>query len=579
MILRSILIWIFSCIFIITSHAETKSLPSQASSNQFPSEGFEDRINFWKLIFSEYGEKQVVLHDLNNFRLIYDVIQFDHQPRHSRSIAKKQRRIIKAKIRQLVSTMNSLRSRNKNFKDLNNKQEKLLTAVRAGGLDPSPALFKKLRHNIHAQRGVKERFRKGIMRSGLYLKEIEQIFEQYGLPQKLALLPHVESSFNYQSRSHKGAAGIWQFMPRTGRAYNLKITRSIDQRRDPIASTKAAARYLKDSYRVLGNWPLAITSYNHGRGGMARAKRRHGPNLLTIISKYKSRSFRYASKNFYVEFLAAVEVSKNYQTYFGDLAIAEPFTYDEFNLKKRIYLKDLTEIGGLSEKLLRKYNPQFRNYLFRRSRILPVGLKIKVPKTIAKEVHTAILTARSPAIPKDKPGYYRVKWGDSLSTIAKKMGTSLNSLRRTNGLRGSRIYADELLKIPGWKPESRKATSPPKMAIASKNISNQPVARKHPNQRYRVQPGDSLSSIAKKLNTSVNNIKRLNGLKSSRIYPKQVLLVSIEAPINRQHYKVRRGDNLSKIARRFQTSVEKIKLKNNIKNLDQLHPGQILIIH
>ena len=88
MILRSILIWIFSCIFIITSHAETKSLPSQASSNQFPSEGFEDRINFWKLIFSEYGEKQVVLHDLNNFRLIYDVIQFDHLPRHSRSIAK-----------------------------------------------------------------------------------------------------------------------------------------------------------------------------------------------------------------------------------------------------------------------------------------------------------------------------------------------------------------------------------------------------------------------------------------------------------------------------------------------------------
>lgn len=103
--------------------------------------------------------------------------------------------------------------------------------------------------------------------------------------------------------------------------------------------------------------------------------------------------------------------------------------------------------------------------------------------------------------------------------------------------------------------------------------------RENPNQRYRVQPGDSLSSIAKKLNTSVNNIKRLNGLKSSRIYPKQALLVSIEAPVNIQHYKVRRGDNLSKIAKRFQTSVEKIKLKNNIKNLDQLHPGQILIIH
>ena len=81
---------------------------------------------------------------------------------------------IKSKIRQLVSTMNSLRSRNKNFKDLNSKQQKLLTAVRAGGLNPSPSLFKKLRHNIHAQRGIKERFRKGIMRSGLYLKEIEQ---------------------------------------------------------------------------------------------------------------------------------------------------------------------------------------------------------------------------------------------------------------------------------------------------------------------------------------------------------------------------------------------------------------------
>ena len=178
MILRSILFWIFSCILITTSHAETKSPPSQASSNHFPAEGFNDRINFWKSIFSEYGEKQVLLHDTNDFRLVYDVIQFDHQPRHSRSIARKQRRIIKSKIRQLVLTMNSLRSRNKNFKDLNSKQQKLLTAVRTGGLDPSPSLFKKLRHNIHAQRGVKERFRKGIMRSGLYLKEIEQIFEQ-----------------------------------------------------------------------------------------------------------------------------------------------------------------------------------------------------------------------------------------------------------------------------------------------------------------------------------------------------------------------------------------------------------------
>src|SRR5204862_3197364 len=129
------------------------------------------------------------------------------------------------------------------------------------------------------------------------------------------LLPLVESSFE-NVKSKAGAVGVWQFMRGTGRQY-LKIANNVDERLDPTKAATAAARMLRDNYDALGDWPIAITAYNHGRAGMMRAKDQYGSSLVTIINDYNGPVFGYASMNFYTEFLAAVEVYKNYPQFFG----------------------------------------------------------------------------------------------------------------------------------------------------------------------------------------------------------------------------------------------------------------------
>ncbi len=574
-------------------------------SDRFPSRGFEPRIAFWRAVFTRYGTNEVVLHDTDDLRLIYEVVQFKQGAGRGKATARRQRRTVKARMNRLAVAMTRLQTGGSQSENADEVQQRILKVLRSAGLQPSPSLFRKLRHNIHAQRGVKERFRDGIVRSGLYLARMEAIFERHGLPRELVRLPHVESSFNYASRSRKGAAGIWQFMPRTGKAYKLRISRSIDQRRDPIAATEAAARYLKDSYRQLGNWPLAVTSYNHGQSGIARAKRRHGPNLLNIIAKYKSRSFRYASKNFYAEFLTAVEVSRNYRTYFGPLTLLEPLEYQEVLLKKAVRLRSLTGIEGLSQKVLREYNPQFSRYVWARSGVLPGGFKIRVPAGKVEETRLAL--AKAPPVgsrtasAKLPPDGYRVKWGDSLTVIARRFGTSVKAIQRLNDLQGTRIQSGQVLRIPGLR-----------RASASQDGSNQkPSAggasaesRASAPGYYRVRRGDSLGFIAKRFGTSVRAIQRMNGLRGSRINAGQVLKLPGSPQLAGSHsnaarkgpaksgqqpplpqsaksqpgvYRVKRGDSLIKIARRFGASVGEIQRANGLKG-SHILAGQVLKI-
>ncbi len=562
-------------------------------ADRFPSKGYEPRVAFWRAVFTRYGANQVVLHDTDDLRLIYEVVEFKDGFGRSRAASRRQRRTVRARIHRLSVAMNRLRTHGPNPKNPDAVQRGILKVVRSAGLQPSRSLFRKLRHNIHAQRGVKERFRKGIIRSGRYLATMEAIFEKHGLPKELVRLPHVESSFNYASRSSKGAAGIWQFMPRTGRAYKLRVGRTVDERLDPIAATDGAARYLKDAYRKLGNWPLAITSYNHGQAGMARAKRRHGPNLLNVIDKYRSRSFRYASKNFYAEFLAAVEVSENYRTYFGPLELMSPIRYQDIHLDKSVRVTTFTAIEGLSQDVLRQYNPQFRRRLWTRSRVLPAGFTLRIPAGRADEARVAL--AQAPAVrwrgapAKVPPDGYRIRSGDSLTVIAQRFGTSVKAIQRLNDLDGTRIYAGQVLRIPGLRGASSGQGGSAGRASAS---SSSPAPAS-----YRVRRGDSLSVIAQRFGTSIGAIKRMNSLRGSRIHPGQVLKLSepakapektaVPAPAasakaeaqapQPKLYRVRRGDSLIVIARRFGTTVGEIRRANRLKG-SRIVVGQRLTI-
>ncbi len=156
-----------------------------------------------------------------------------------------------------------------------------------------------------------EEFARAIERARPHIQTVMQILEEEGLPPELAAIPFVESMFNPKAYSFRGAAGLWQLMPRTARELKLKVTRDVDQRRSLEHSTRAAARLLKKNYKMLKSWPLAITAYNHGPYGIQRAVRKIGSNKLPdLITHYKTGSWGFSSKNFYVEVVAIIKILK-----------------------------------------------------------------------------------------------------------------------------------------------------------------------------------------------------------------------------------------------------------------------------
>jgi membrane-bound lytic murein transglycosylase D len=233
---------------------------------------------------------------------------------------------------------------------------------------------------VRSQRGVRERFRRGLEVSGRYDATFRDIFRRYGLPEDLAYLPHVESSFQLNARSSVGAAGVWQFMPSTGRQY-MVVGNDIDERLDPVVAAGAAARYLRDAHRRLGSWPLALTSYNHGVGGMMRARDRYGDDIARIVADYDGRYFGFASRNFYAQFLAARHVIHNADRYFPDGVRLDPPLDDQpVVLRSDTYAADLARRYGVSVSTLAERNLAWREPVRTGRRPVPAGTTVWVPQ-------------------------------------------------------------------------------------------------------------------------------------------------------------------------------------------------------
>ena len=284
------------------------AVPVFAESAELPVQGLESRIDFWKKVFTQYGEDDVIIHDRLRPNLIYDVATRADQTRR------------------ILAVQMALGEINANLatpEQLSPVAQQIQAAILESGLPLTAASLADLRDNVHTQVGVKERFRQGVIRSGRYIETFQSIFEKLGIPAEIALLPLVESSFENRALSNAGAAGIWQFTRGTGRLY-LNVNKKADERLDPAKATRAAARLLHDNYMALGSWPLAITAYNHGRAGMMRAQSEVGPEITKIIEGYRGPLFGYASMNFYSEFAAAIDVYSNYEQYFGQLTLDNP---------------------------------------------------------------------------------------------------------------------------------------------------------------------------------------------------------------------------------------------------------------
>ena len=209
-------------LFLLRLGAAETTVEAQQTPFPIPS-GLEETVEFWKHVFTRYGADQIVLFDPMDPGKIYSVVSAADGSAIDRERAK------------IVADYNLADDENR----------------------------------IRTQRGAKEHFLEGLKISGRYIGQMQKIFREEGLPPELAYLPLVESSFNIRARSSVGAVGMWQFMPETGKKF-LRIDTAVDERFDPIASTRAAARLLKENYRILGRWPLAITAYNHGTDGIFR---------------------------------------------------------------------------------------------------------------------------------------------------------------------------------------------------------------------------------------------------------------------------------------------------------------------
>jgi membrane-bound lytic murein transglycosylase D len=464
--LRSLVLAFFLLATVLHSGLAATVNPAR-ENDYFPTAGYEERVEFWKLIFTRYSRSEVVLHDRMNVGLIYKVISFDRPPE---SVAERriQQRKLQAAKTELMHLFEELIVLGPESAKLSLKHHELLATLRVANFQPTAAVLRRLKENIHLQRGIKEKFREGLVRSGRYLPELERIFTDKGLPAELVLLPHVESSFDYGAYSSAGAAGIWQITRGTGRSL-LKIGQAVDERLDPLRAAEAAAHLLEDNYRALGNWPLALTAYNHGKYGMLRAKSIHGDDLRKIIPNYQSKIFGYAGQNFYAEFLAAMEIAQNYETYFPSLQIDPPLRLRSAKVNSSTNIRNVANKHGVSESTLKSYNPHLTSYFWRKSRVVPPGVTLRLPLDgtglEVAEAKRSDVPAPAKAVPKAQTAAkaperadgislegaytrYKVRRGDTLIKIAKQFQVEVEQLMTVNGLRNSRIYLGQFLLIP-----------------------------------------------------------------------------------------------------------------------------------
>ncbi len=392
--------------FLLFISASVKAEGDLANPNPSPFPvpvGLESSVEFWKKVFSEFSRSQLVYFDPFDMSRIYEVTDVGEESRSNEYINDERARI-----------------------------------AAAHGVEIE---------RVKAQRGIKERTAAGIKRSGRYLAQIQKIFVERGLPPELTYLPMVESSYDINARSSVGALGIWQFMPRTGRQY-LRVSSGVDERRDPLESSRAAASYLKEAYENLGSWPLAITSYNYGQAGVARAVDEVGSaNLVDLIERYNHPYWGFPPKQFYAEFLAAVEIGSNVARYFPELEVDAAVTIKEVEVNRSTTLASLIKSSGLDRDDFLGWNPALSS----RARIVPAGYRVKLPtdRTVERLVVLAKNEEVKPKTARPQVVHHRVKRGETLFEIARRYGASVQRIAQVNGLRQSHLLrVGTTLRIP-----------------------------------------------------------------------------------------------------------------------------------
>jgi membrane-bound lytic murein transglycosylase D len=491
-------------------------LPGGAYADAPEANGFvrpaelEHDIAFWRRVYTEVTTRGGLIHDPWRLDVVYEVIELpaDLTPKQRSKLIDEVKRKYARILERIARGADDLSPEEQRVKDLWPKHTRR-------------ERFEQAAEEVRFQLGQADRFREGLIRSGAWRDYIAATFERMGLPRELAVLPHVESSFNPYAYSKVGAAGMWQFMRSTGRRF-LRIDAAVDERLDPYRSTEAAARFLEQNYIVLGSWPLALTAYNHGPGGMRRAQEQMGTSdITTIVRRYSSRTFGFASRNFYVAFLAALEIDANPEKFFGPIELDKPDTSIPIEMPAYLPAAQVVAALEVDRDELKRLNPALLPSVWSGVRHIPRGYALRVPNHVDVQAALAKLSALPRADAQLADSQHRVRPGETLSTIAKQYGTSTAVLAQLNDLRQPYlIRAGQVLTLPV------KPATPAVLAKASSAPAKPtpPTGVVDTGNSYVVRRGDTLSKIAARHGMSEDVLMELNDIRNRNfIYEGQVL--------------------------------------------------------
>lgn len=517
-------------------------------------ETLQGNLEFWIWVFSEWSTNQAAIHDSEYPALVFEVVELPGSVGDRYS--EEQKAFLDRRVQDWRNLLLGLASKAAGGLPMDDLEKawalEVIAHAGAGGLEGAA-------DRLRTQRGLRERFRQGLERSTRYDAHLRQAFRDAGLPEDLAYLPHVESSFHPGARSSAGAVGLWQFTRGAGKRY-LAIDSSIDERLDPIASGRGAARYLQDAFNDLGSWPLALTSYNHGVEGMLRAKRLFGTDFERIYREYKGPLFGFASRNFYAEFLAARQIARNPQPYFPEGFDAHPpLDHDQVVLPRRMTAGQISKTYGIPVAQLASLNVAWTRRALRSGVAFPAGTHVWLPAgTVDRSSHQALRAVRPSAGTFASEGSYIVQPGDTLSSIAQTVGIDVERLRSLNGIsgRGNLIHAGQKLKVQSQAP-------------AASGV-------------HVVRAGETLSGIAQGYGVSLSQLRQLNGMTAHKsiIQVGQRLRVPAGAsPTDTATYQdkfhiVKRGETLLRIATSYGVSLLDLLSANNLSAHSIIRPGQ-----
>ncbi len=411
-------------------------------------QALEPDIRFWIRVYTEVTTNGGLLHDAWNLGLVYEALHFepDSSPRQRASQVDAAKARYAALLRRFAAGQ---------VQDLSAHERRILHAF---GERPAPADFRDAIERIRFQLGQADRFHDGLIRAAAWESQIARTLRQNGVPEQIAALPHVESSFNPAAYSKVGAAGLWQFMPATARRF-MRVDSLVDERLDPYAATEAAAHLMLHNYRLLGTWPLAVTAYNHGPAGLRRVQQELGTDDIAVIVKhYQGATFGFASRNFYVSFLAALEVERHAQEYFGPIPRLPDAASVRVEVPDYVPLAALAKAFNVDMGALRVLNPALRPPVISGARFVPRGYALRIPGTPS----AADLAAGLARIPPNErylaqrnDGLHRLRRGETLASLASASGVALPRLLALNGWNSAHVpRRGESVRVP--LPASRE---------------------------------------------------------------------------------------------------------------------------